>query len=463
MSVAPKLSERNFAPAAPNQVWSGDLSCIVTAEGWPCLTVVLDLINRKIVGWSIKLRMTAGIVIDAQTMVWSRRKPASSLVHHLDRESQYANHASQAHLEEYGMGCSNGLKGNCWDNSPTESVGDRMLADAPDQFSSHALSESDRITAPMFSVIVPTKNRPALIRDALDSLAAQTCKDFEIVVANDGGDNIADIIAQFQQRGLSIQYLWLDASRGPAGARNAALCRARGRYVTYLDDDDLYHPDHLDRLAAAAAVRPDAFHYTWARYVLVGDTTGQRADVAVGEPYRNDEFKRDELFAHNYIPTPTWCHPRRLIDQIGGFDETLTILEDWDFLIRAALACEFQPLPHCTVTVRHDPARGDHASVHHYIDPVEAHHRIHRRYAVHDNDRIRQLKALVVEQLTAHVAAGSVRGCDADANGLKTQESSMTETSPPQVVKRRSLILRVLMAAIGARAAKGDRKGRAGR
>ena len=121
LPVAPNLLDRNFAPAAPNQAWSADLTYVWTDEGWLYLAVVLDLFNREIVGWSIKPRMTVDIVTDALTMAWFRRRPAPGLIHHSDRGSQYASHAFQAKLAEYGMTCSMSRKGNCWDNAPTES------------------------------------------------------------------------------------------------------------------------------------------------------------------------------------------------------------------------------------------------------------------------------------------------------------------------------------------------------
>lgn len=121
LPVAPNLLDRNFTPAAPNQVWAADLTNIWTAEGWLYLAVVIDLFNREVVGWSMKPRMTADIVIDALTMAWFRRKPAPGLMHHSDRGSQYASHAFQARLKEYGMVCSMSRKGNCWDNACPES------------------------------------------------------------------------------------------------------------------------------------------------------------------------------------------------------------------------------------------------------------------------------------------------------------------------------------------------------
>jgi transposase InsO family protein len=101
----------------------------LTDEGWLYLAIVIDLFNREVVGWSLKPRMTSDIVTDALTMAWFRRKPVVGLLHHSDRGSQYASHAFQAKLKEYGMVCSMSGKGDCWEceayplgcNAPTES------------------------------------------------------------------------------------------------------------------------------------------------------------------------------------------------------------------------------------------------------------------------------------------------------------------------------------------------------
>ena len=121
LPVAANLLDRNFTPSAPNRAWVSDITYIWTDEGWLYLAVVLDLFNREIVGWSIKPRMTADIVIDALMMAWFRRKPAAGLIHHSDRGSQYAAETFQGALTRYGMVCSMSRKGNCWDNAPAES------------------------------------------------------------------------------------------------------------------------------------------------------------------------------------------------------------------------------------------------------------------------------------------------------------------------------------------------------
>jgi transposase InsO family protein len=121
LPVAENLLARQFIPAAPNQVWTSDITYLWTDEGWLYLAIVLDLFNREVIGWSLKPRMTADLVTDALTMAWFRRKPAPGVLHHSDRGSQYASQAFQVKLKEYGMVCSMSRKGNCWDNAPTES------------------------------------------------------------------------------------------------------------------------------------------------------------------------------------------------------------------------------------------------------------------------------------------------------------------------------------------------------
>jgi transposase InsO family protein len=118
--VAANPLARNFTPAAPNRVWTGDTIYIPTGEGWLYLAIVLDLLNREVFGRSIKTRMTAAVVTDALTMAWFRREPGRGVIFHSDRGSQYASPAMAAKLTEYGMTASSSPKGNCWD-APTES------------------------------------------------------------------------------------------------------------------------------------------------------------------------------------------------------------------------------------------------------------------------------------------------------------------------------------------------------
>ena len=156
LPVAPNLLERNFTPEAPNQVWTADLTYIWTDEDWLYLAVVIDLFNREVVGWSMKPRMTADIVIDALTMAWFRKKPAPGLIHHSDRGSQYASGAFQARLKKYGMICSMSRKGNCWDNACSESFFNSLKNERVHgtRYGTRAEAEAD-----IFDYIEPFYNR----------------------------------------------------------------------------------------------------------------------------------------------------------------------------------------------------------------------------------------------------------------------------------------------------------------
>jgi len=122
LPIAENLLARDFSPAAPDQVWSGDITYIATDEGWLYLAAVIDLFSRQVVGWSMKPHMQASLVTDALRMAWFRRHPSAGLIFHSDRGSQYCSDVFQDALSGYGMRTSMSRKGNCWDNAPTESL-----------------------------------------------------------------------------------------------------------------------------------------------------------------------------------------------------------------------------------------------------------------------------------------------------------------------------------------------------
>jgi transposase InsO family protein len=126
LPIAENLLQRNFAPEAPNQVWTSDITYIATDEGWLYLTGVIDLFSRQVVGWSMRDNMQTSAVTDALRMAWFRCRPPPGLIFHSDRGSQYCSHEFQAALKGYEMKSSMSRKGNCWDNAPTESLWGRL-------------------------------------------------------------------------------------------------------------------------------------------------------------------------------------------------------------------------------------------------------------------------------------------------------------------------------------------------
>ncbi len=122
LPVAPNLLARNFTVGAPNRVWTGDITYIWTDEGWLYLAVVIDLFNRQVVGFALAPRMTRTLVMDALRMAWFRRHPASGLIFHSDRGSQYASNDYRKLIAGFKMESSMSRKGDCWDNAVTETL-----------------------------------------------------------------------------------------------------------------------------------------------------------------------------------------------------------------------------------------------------------------------------------------------------------------------------------------------------
>jgi putative transposase len=119
--IAPNILDRRFAGWQPNRAWVADITYIATDEGWLYLACVMDLASRMIVGWSMGERMKAGLVCDALSMAYWHRKPASGLIVHTDRGSQYASNDYRKLIKDYRMVASMSRKANCWDNAVIES------------------------------------------------------------------------------------------------------------------------------------------------------------------------------------------------------------------------------------------------------------------------------------------------------------------------------------------------------
>jgi len=119
--VAENRLNRNFTPEKPNTSWVADITYIYTQEGWLYLATIMDLFSRKIIGWSLRERLTKELVIAALDMALKQRNLFSDLLLHSDRGSQYASELYQLLLLKHGILCSMSGKGNCWDNAVMES------------------------------------------------------------------------------------------------------------------------------------------------------------------------------------------------------------------------------------------------------------------------------------------------------------------------------------------------------
>jgi putative transposase len=119
--VADDLVERQFRPAAPNQLWVADVTYLKTWEGWLYLAAVQDAYSRAIVGWSMADHMRKELVVDALQMAVHRRRPEPGVIHHRDQGSQYVSLAFGQAARDAGISRSMGSKGDCFDNAVAES------------------------------------------------------------------------------------------------------------------------------------------------------------------------------------------------------------------------------------------------------------------------------------------------------------------------------------------------------
>lgn len=121
LPITPNRLDQESVASRPNQVWLADMIYMPAEEGELYLAVLVDLFNRKIVGWAMRDHIRAELTITAPTTAIQRQKPASSRIHHSVRGNQYAAADCRKVLGNASMVQSMSRKGNCWDNAPMES------------------------------------------------------------------------------------------------------------------------------------------------------------------------------------------------------------------------------------------------------------------------------------------------------------------------------------------------------
>lgn len=200
-------------------------------------------------------------------------------------------------------------------------------------------TQNPKTRNPLVSVIIPTYNRPETLREALVSLADQTFCDFEVIVVNDGGADVEPELADFRDR-LTVRYIQHPTNRERSVARNSGLHVAQGKYIAYLDDDDIFYPDHLETLVEFLENNDYKVAYTDAYRAHQEKENGKYVVRTRNLTYSLD-FDQDLILVHNFIPTLCVMHEKACLDEVGLFDETLGTHEDWDLWIRMSRRFKF--------------------------------------------------------------------------------------------------------------------------
>jgi glycosyltransferase involved in cell wall biosynthesis len=193
---------------------------------------------------------------------------------------------------------------------------------------------------PLVSVIVATYNRPDRLYECLRSVLGQTYPKIEMVVVNDAGIDVKEIIESLNDNG-NITYLEHPNNRGIAAARNTGVAASKGKFIAYLDDDDIYYPEHIESLVRVLESGDYRVAYTDAHRGHQKTIDGRRMVTKRDVPYSCD-FDFNHLLIRNFIPTPCIVHEKSCLDDVGNFDESLPVLEDWDLWIRLSRIYPFR-------------------------------------------------------------------------------------------------------------------------
>lgn len=202
--------------------------------------------------------------------------------------------------------------------------------------------------APLVSVVVPAYQQPEFLNEALESVRRQSFTDWEIIVVDDASGE--EFVRRYVLPERSRLIVHKKRSGCAAATRNTGIRAARGKYIAFLDQDDIWLPDKLSVQVPALEARPDAA-VAFCHCLLVDERLQplpkqQPPMRSLGDPLR-------EMLRHCFIKTPSTALVRReALEECGLCDESIVGASDWDLWIRIALRHEFIPVPATLVWYR---------------------------------------------------------------------------------------------------------------
>lgn len=196
---------------------------------------------------------------------------------------------------------------------------------------------------PLVSIIVRTCGRPAVLRETLVSLEKQTYDNIEVVIVEDG-PAVSEKLIRDEFSSLNILYQATGQKVGRSRAGNLAMELAHGKYLNFLDDDDLFYADHVEVLVAnlLKSGKPAAYATSFETPIEVESKDPYIYKVYNYLGVHKQPFSRIVLCHHNYIPIQCIMFEKELFENYGGLDETVDALEDWDMWVRYSLYADFE-------------------------------------------------------------------------------------------------------------------------
>ncbi|MES2152624.1 MAG: glycosyltransferase [Pseudomonadota bacterium] len=187
------------------------------------------------------------------------------------------------------------------------------------------------------SVIIPAYNAAQTIVRALDSVRIQQGVSIEIIVIDDASaDETVAVVTAATRPGESIRMIRMPVNRGVSAARNAGIQMAQGRFLAFLDADDIWLPGKLRQQVTRMDGDPTLTLISCNSKMVSADGVVLKVGHLNRRPVEGlDAWKT--LLVYNFLPTPTVLTRTELVKQIGGFDETLAVGEDLDLWIKLGL------------------------------------------------------------------------------------------------------------------------------
>lgn len=201
----------------------------------------------------------------------------------------------------------------------------------------------------MVSVIITTHNRVHMVGNAVSSVKNQTYKNIEILVVDDAS---SDGTEELCSRIKGIRYIRIpkEESRGGNYARNLGIRNARGRYIAFLDDDDMWHPDKVRLQLNKFQECPECGMVYTGRYMMTGNRLFDYQLVMSRDASGN--LSKKDIFSSIRATLSTIMVKREILDKAGDFDENLKCWQDFEFIIRIRMNCSIEVIPDSLVWYR---------------------------------------------------------------------------------------------------------------
>lgn len=190
---------------------------------------------------------------------------------------------------------------------------------------------------PFFTVVIPTHNRVVFLMEAIESVLAQTFKDYELIVVDDHStDGTKAAVTSLEDP--RIRYVLNDRNPGGAGTRNAGIFRSRGAWVAFLDDDDVWLPKKLELHYKKIQEFDNSVGLLYSGSAKYDFTNQSQISISVPE---KEGWIQDDLLYKNYLETFSRVSIRAdVLKKVGGLDERFEALQDRDLYVRIAGVCK---------------------------------------------------------------------------------------------------------------------------